>query len=92
MYHFIVLISCRNWELTAPWTGVQIEVPVKFVVGDLDLTYHVPGVQKYIHEGGFKSDVPFLQDVIIMEGAGHFINQEKPNEITDHIFDFISKF
>ena len=83
---------CRNWELSAPWTGVQIKVPVKFVVGDLDLTYHVPGIQDYIHKGGFKRDVPFLQDVVIMEGVGHFINQEKPNEITDHIFDFISKF
>ena len=71
---------------------MQIKVPVKFVVGDLDLTYHVPGIQDYIHKGGFKRDVPFLQDVVIMEGVGHFINQEKPNEITDHIFNFISKF
>ncbi|KAK3194140.1 hypothetical protein Dsin_025450 [Dipteronia sinensis] len=28
---------CMNltWELAAPWTGVQIKVPVKFIVGDL---------------------------------------------------------
>lgn len=71
---------------------MQIKVPVKFVCGDLDLTYHVPGVQDYIHEGGFKRDVPYLQDVVIMEGVGHFINQEKPHEITDHIIEFINKF
>ncbi|XP_072959333.1 epoxide hydrolase 1-like [Typha angustifolia] len=81
-----------NWELTSPWTGVQIKVPVKFIVGDQDLTYNFPGVKDYIHKGGFKKDVPLLNDVIIMEGVGHFINQEKPQEIADHIYDFIQKF
>ncbi|CAL9113188.1 uncharacterized protein LOC135618980 [Musa acuminata AAA Group] len=81
-----------NWELTAPWTGAQIKVPVKFIVGDLDLTYHSPGVQDYIHKGGFKKLVPFLQDVVVMEGVGHFINQERPHDISDHIYEFIKKF
>ncbi|XP_008789846.1 epoxide hydrolase A-like [Phoenix dactylifera] len=81
-----------NWELTAPWTGVQIKVPVKFIVGDLDLTYHTPGIQDYLHKGGFKRDVPFLHDVVVMQGVGHFLNQEKPHEISDHIYEFIQKF
>lgn len=81
-----------NWELTAPWTGVQIKVPVKFIVGDLDLTYHTPGIQDYIHKGGLRREVPFLQDVVVMEGVGHFLNQEKPHEISDHICEFIQKF
>ncbi|KAK8654352.1 hypothetical protein V6N13_128321 [Hibiscus sabdariffa] len=81
-----------SWELTAPWTGSEIKVPVKFIVGDLDITYHIPGVKEYIHGGGFKKDVPFLQEVVVMEGAGHFINQEKPEEISMHIHDFIKKF
>ncbi|XP_047269315.1 epoxide hydrolase A [Capsicum annuum] len=81
-----------NWELTAPWTGVQIQVPVKFIVGDVDLTYNTPGVKEYIHKGGFRKMVPFLQEVVIMEGVAHFINQEKPEEINDHIYDFFQKF
>ncbi|XP_072984555.1 epoxide hydrolase 1-like [Typha latifolia] len=81
-----------NWELTAPWTGVPIKVPVKFIVGDLDVTYHMPGIQNYIHNGGFNKEVPFLQEVVVMEGVGHFINQEKPHEISDHIYEFIQKF
>ncbi|GAV66975.1 Abhydrolase_6 domain-containing protein, partial [Cephalotus follicularis] len=81
-----------NWELMAPWTGVQIKVPVKFIVGDLDITYHIPGVQDYIHKGGFKKEVPFLQEVVVMEGVGHFINQEKAEETSAHIYDFIKKF
>ncbi|KAI9181969.1 hypothetical protein LWI28_020618 [Acer negundo] len=81
-----------NWELAAPWTGVQIKVPVKFIVGDLDLTYHIPGVKEYIHNGGFKRDVPFLQEVVVMEGVAHFLNQEKPEEVSEHIYNFIKKF
>lgn len=82
----------RNWELTAPWTGVKIQVPVKFIVGDMDLSYHMGSNKNYIHKGGFKRDVPFLQDLVVMKGAGHFINQERPNEVSDHIYDFIQKF
>ncbi|XVF22180.1 hypothetical protein REPUB_Repub12eG0151600 [Reevesia pubescens] len=81
-----------NWELMAPWTGLQIKVPVKFIVGDLDITYHIPGAKEYIHNGGFKNDVPFLQEVVVMEGVAHFLNQEKPEEISMHIYDFIKKF
>ncbi|CAH9079132.1 unnamed protein product [Cuscuta europaea] len=81
-----------NWELMAPWTGVQIKVPVKFMVGDLDLTYNTPGVKDYLHNGGFKRDVPFLQEVVIMEGVGHFCNEEKPEDINLHIYEFIQKF
>lgn len=81
-----------SWELKAPWTGAKIKVPVKFIVGDLDLTYHLYGVQDYIHKGGMKNDVPFLQEVVVMEGVGHFINEERPDEISKHIYDFIQKF
>ncbi|KAL2238999.1 uncharacterized protein LOC105163107 [Sesamum indicum] len=81
-----------TWELTAAWTGVQIKVPVKFIVGDLDLTYNTPGVKEYIHNGGFRKQVPFLQELVIMEGVAHFLNQEKPEEISQHIYDFVQRF
>ncbi|KAI4301432.1 hypothetical protein L6164_034711 [Bauhinia variegata] len=83
-----------TWELTAPWTGAgaQIKVPVKFIVGDLDITYNAPGAKEFIHNGGFKRDVPFLQELVVMEGVAHFLNQERPEEISAHIYDFIKKF
>ncbi|KAK9288346.1 hypothetical protein L1049_016799 [Liquidambar formosana] len=81
-----------NWELTAPWTGSQVKVPVKFIVGDLDVTYNSLGMKEYIHGGEFKKDVPYLQEVVVMEGAAHFCNQEKPDETNKHIYDFIQKF
>ncbi|CAL5337884.1 unnamed protein product [Camellia sinensis] len=82
----------QNWELTAPWTGSQVKVPAKFVVGDLDLVYNIPGAKEYIHNGEFKKDVPLLEEVVVMEGVAHFLNQEKPEEINKHILEFIKKF
>jgi len=34
--------------------------------------------------------MPLLEEVVVMEGVGHFINQEKAEEINNHIYDYIS--
>lgn len=73
---------------TLDWA--QVKVAAKFIVGDLDLTYNTMGAKEYINSGLFKKDVPSLE-VVVMEGVGHFIQQEKPDEITSHILDFIQK-
>ncbi|CAL0311211.1 unnamed protein product [Lupinus luteus] len=81
-----------NWELTAPWTGAQIKVPVKFITGDLDVVYSSFGTKKYIESGAFKKDVPLLEEVVIQEGVAHFNNQEAAEEVNKHIYEFIKKF
>ncbi|KAM1083389.1 hypothetical protein ACFX13_022214 [Malus domestica] len=81
-----------NWELTAPWTGAQVKVPVKFVVGDQDLVYKSLGAKDFIHKGGFKKFVPLLEEVVVLEEVAHCIQLEKPDEISKHIHDFIKKF
>ncbi|KAJ7977911.1 Epoxide hydrolase 2 [Quillaja saponaria] len=81
-----------NWELSAAWTGAQVKVPVKFIVGDIDLVYTTPGMKEYIHNGGFKKDVPNLEEVVVMEGVAHFNNQESAEETSNHIYYFIKKF
>lgn len=69
-----------------------MKVPIKFVVDDLDLACHFSGVKEYIHNGGFKKDVPFLEEVIVIEGVAHFLHQEKLEEVNRDIYDFIDKF
>lgn len=56
------------------------------------MVYTTPGMKEYIHSDWFKQDCPFLQEVIVVEDAGHFINQEKAEIISKHIYDFIKKF
>lgn len=89
-----IWLTCvhRNWELMAPWTGAKVQVPTKFIVGDGDLAYHHPGVKSYIHKGGLKRDVPLLEEVVVIKDAGHFIQQERTQEISEHIYDYIKKF
>ncbi|KAG4183420.1 hypothetical protein ERO13_A09G109000v2 [Gossypium hirsutum] len=82
----------RNWELMAPWGGCEVKVAAKFVVGDVDLVYYMPGMKEYIHNGGFKKEVPMLEEVVVMEGVGHFIHMEKPDEINNLIYDFFHQF
>lgn len=62
------------------------------MVGDLDMTYHIPGIKEYIHNGGFKKDIPGLQEVVVMQGVAHFLNQEKADEVNAHVYDFIKQF
>jgi pimeloyl-ACP methyl ester carboxylesterase len=82
----------RTWELTAPWSGAEIKVPVKFIIGDLDLTYNIPSTQDFICKGDSSKFVPLLDDVVVMKDVGHFINEEKTNEINELIINFIKKF
>ncbi|KAL8484942.1 hypothetical protein ACS0TY_027301 [Phlomoides rotata] len=81
-----------HWELNAPWTGAQVNVPTKFIVGELDLCYHVPGTKDFIHKGGFKKLVPLLEEVVVLDGAAHFFNQERPDEVNEHIYAYLKQF
>ncbi|CDJ26419.1 hypothetical protein CFC21_045052 [Triticum aestivum] len=82
----------KNCELAAPWADAKVQVPTKYIVGDGDITYNFEGIQDYIHGGGFKEDVPLLDEVVVIPGSGHFIQQERAQEVSDHIYDFIIKF
>ncbi|XP_047318130.1 epoxide hydrolase A-like [Impatiens glandulifera] len=80
-----------NWELMAAWSGAHINVPTKFIIGDMDITYTTAN-KEYIHKGGFKRDVTFLMEVVVIKGVGHFLHEEKPDEINDHILSFLKSF
>ncbi|CAI0548942.1 unnamed protein product [Linum tenue] len=77
-----------SWELMGPWTGAKVNVATKFMVGELDLTLNFPRMKDYLLSGAMKQDVPLLEDVVVLKGVGHFLNEESPQEVTDHIHDF----
>ncbi|CAN6878335.1 unnamed protein product [Brassica oleracea] len=82
----------RTWEMMGAFSNAQVKVPVKFIIGDQDLTYHIPGTKKYIHDGRFKSHVPLLDEVVVLKGVGHFLHEERPDEISKHIHDYFLTF
>ncbi|CAN1343776.1 Epoxide hydrolase A [Linum perenne] len=82
------LFFCRTWELMGPWAGVKVKVPTKFIVGELDLTLKFPRMDEYLLQGGMKRDVPLLEDVVVLKDVAHFLHQESPDQVTNHIYDF----
>ncbi|XP_071695714.1 epoxide hydrolase 2-like [Rutidosis leptorrhynchoides] len=80
-----------DWEIGAAYNGAKVTVPTKFIIGDQDWCLEMFN-KDYILGDEFKSDVPLLEDVVLMEGAAHFINQEKPDEVSKHIIQFLQKF
>src|SRR5215472_10498528 len=75
----------RNWELSAPWQGALVTVPAIYVVGDRDPVYHFPGGKELAANLGHF--VPQLWQTLILEGAGHWIQQERPAEVNSALLE-----
>lgn len=74
----------------APWQGSKIRVPSKLIVGNKDIGFDCGGIREYIEGNIFKNLVPDLE-IAILDGH-HFIQQEKPDEVSHEILSFIQKF
>jgi len=77
----------RNWELTAPWRGAQVTVPSAFMVGDRDVVYHFPGGKETV--ANLSKSVPNLKQSVVLEGCGHWTQQERPAEVNQFLIDFL---
>ncbi|KAI3813574.1 hypothetical protein L1987_18301 [Smallanthus sonchifolius] len=77
-----------TWELQAPWQGSKITVPSELIIGDKDIGYESFS-NPYIEGNVMKTFVPDIE-VVILEGH-HFIQQEKPQQVSDEILSFIQK-
>lgn len=76
-----------NWELLGPWQGAKITVPAKLIIGNRDIGFENLGTKDYLEGSMFKSLVPGIQ-VVILDGH-HFIQQEKPQEVSNEILSFL---
>ena len=67
-------------------------VPSIFIVGDKDIVYNIPGAKQFIHGGGMAGFVPNLKGLFVLENTGHFLQEEKPTIVNDHILGFLNNF
>lgn len=77
----------RNWELFAPWRGQPIKQPSLFVAGSRDGVLKFPASMKQIE--AFPKTLPGIRGSIIVEGAGHWIQQERPEAVNKALVDFL---
>lgn len=75
----------RMWELTSFLSGAKIRQPSLFVAGEVDA-----GIAMYPQVfGALENAMPNLRKKILLPGAGHWIQQERPAEINQLLVEFL---
>jgi pimeloyl-ACP methyl ester carboxylesterase len=74
-----------NWAQTAFLQDARVRVPAAFMVGERDPVRHYAGA----HEAAMKDWIPDLRVQRVLPGAGHWIQQERPEEVNAFLLDFL---
>ena len=77
----------RNWELLAAWQDAPIRQPALFIAGTHDPVILGPMGQKALKT--LPQAVPGLRRTVLIEGAGHWIQQERPDEVNAALIAFL---
>jgi pimeloyl-ACP methyl ester carboxylesterase len=77
----------RNWELTAPWHDALIHQPTLFIAGTRDPVIGGPMGEAALKE--LPAIVPGLKRQLLIEKAGHWIQQERPQEVNEALIQFL---
>lgn len=75
----------RNWALTAFLQDAKIHQPSMFVVGEKDPVRHYAGQ----HEATLKHWLTDLRSQTVLPGAGHWLQQERPEEVNAALIGFL---
>ena len=75
----------RTWEQMAAFTNARIAVPALFIAGDRDGV--ITGSRAAVD--ALPQTVPKLQASILLEGCGHWTQQERPEEVNRAILEFL---
>jgi pimeloyl-ACP methyl ester carboxylesterase len=79
----------RNWELTAPWQDAKIQQPALFIAGSQDAVITGLIGSKLVDK--LELVLPNLTRKLIIEGAGHWVQQERPDEVNAALVKFLKE-
>jgi pimeloyl-ACP methyl ester carboxylesterase len=77
----------KSWELMAPWTGVPLLPPALYMVGERDQFANYPGVKDLI--ANLPAFIPHLKETLLFPGCGHYLQQERPQEVNRALLKFL---
>jgi len=75
----------RNWTLTEPYGERRVEQPALFLTGELDL------VRGFMPAEAMSGWVPDLRAEIVVPGAGHWVQQQRPDAVNAALLDFLGE-
>jgi pimeloyl-ACP methyl ester carboxylesterase len=78
----------RNWELMAAWHEAPIRQPSLFVGGDRDPVLNWPGQREHVASLSERL-MPGLTKCVVLDGCGHWIPQERPEETNSLLLEFL---
>jgi pimeloyl-ACP methyl ester carboxylesterase len=78
----------RNWELMAAWHEAPIPTPSLFVGGDRDPVLNWPGFREHVDSMAERL-MPGLMKSVVLDGCGHWIPQERPEETNLLLLQFL---
>jgi len=75
----------RGWALTPFLEGAKLRQPALFIAGDMD-----PVIRMYRKPvESLEMSVPNLKGKAILPGVGHWVNQERPDEVNQLVVKFL---
>jgi pimeloyl-ACP methyl ester carboxylesterase len=77
----------RNWELMAPFAGAPIRQPSLFIAGSRDGVLRMPGMRGAVDN--LKQVLPGLRGTTIIDGIGHWVQQEAPDRVNGLLIEFL---
>lgn len=78
----------RNWRLTSAWQSQAIRQASMFIAGSRDSVLKFPASKAQIEM--FPKSLPGIRGTHILEGAGHWIQQERANEVNQLLLEFLN--
>lgn len=81
-------VADRNWEIGAPWARASVERPSLFLCGKSDPVLTMSPPDTLSRQRARLTD---LRGEVLVEGAGHFVQQEKPAETTAALLAFLDE-
>lgn len=78
-----------NWELMASWHKAPLLPPSLYVSGDRDLVYNWPGMVELVAKLR-RFSMPNLTKSVVLEGCGHWTQQERPSEVNELFLAFLA--
>ncbi len=78
-----------NWELAELWTGAALDVPAVFLIGDRDPAVQMTDSVIARHIEALTTTCTELRGQHLIEGAGHWLQQEAPERVSALLLAFL---